>query len=429
MADYIIDPSTIGGKLQIPSSKSHTLRAILFGALADGTTRITDYLPSPDTLAMIEAVRQLGAEVNVTKSELQVTGGNLQGPADVIQCGNSGMVLRFIGAIGGLLPHYTILTGDYSIRHNRPVAPLLDGLNQLGAFATSSRQNGYAPILVKGPFTKGKATIDGADSQPVSGLLIAAAFAAHPIELHVNNPGEKPWVDLTLNWLERLGVSYERQGYTFYRINGNSKINSFSYAVPGDFSTAAFPIAAALLSNAELTIENLDMEDCQGDKQIISILEQMGARFTISEKKITIHSGSILKGMKIDINNCIDALPILAVVGCFAEGTTEIVGGTIARKKESDRIACIATELKKMGAHIEERPDGLVIKKSDLQGAVLNSHHDHRIALALTVAALAAKSQSTLQHVQCVDKTYPTFFDDFRAIGAEIHYEYDTIWF
>lgn len=428
MADYRIEPSTIGGKLAIPASKSHNLRAILFGALADGTTRISNYLPSPDTQAMVNAVRHLGAEVHVFRDEIQVTGGNLQGPADVIQCGNSGMVLRFVGALGGLLPNYTILTGDYSIRHNRPVAPLLEGLNQLGAFATSSRQNGYAPILVKGPFTNGKATIDGADSQPVSGLLIAAAFAPHPIELYVKNPGEKPWVDLTLNWLTRLGIPFEREGYTYYRLEGNSKIEPFSYSIPGDFSTAAFPIAAALLTGSELTIENLDMEDCQGDKQIIPILEQMGARFTTAQNSITIHP-STLKGIKIDINDCIDALPILAVVGCFAEGTTEIVGAAIARKKESDRISCIATELKKMGADIEERADGLVIKKSDLHGAALHSHHDHRIALALAVAALCAHSQSALNDVECIEKTYPTFFDDFIAIGAKIHHEHDTIWF
>jgi 5-enolpyruvylshikimate-3-phosphate synthase len=133
-----------------------------------------------------------------------------------------------------------------------------------------------------------------------------------------------------------------------------------------------------------------------------------------------VHRGSTLKGMKIDINDCIDALPILAVIGCFAEGTTEIVGGAIARKKESDRISAIATELKKMGADIEEKPDGLVIRRSSLHGAPLNTYHDHRIALALSVAALAATSPSTILNIECIQKTYSTFYEDFRKIGAQI---------
>lgn len=420
MVDIYVQPSSLQGTLIVPPSKSHTLRAILFAALASGTSQIKRFLPSPDTTAMIEAVRQLGALVDMEGNELRITGvsGKLQPAKDVIQCGNSGQVLRFIGAIAGLIPTYTILTGDASIRERRPVQPLLDGLNQLGAFATSALENGHAPILIKGPITRSSARLDGQDSQPVSGLLIAAAFGRHPIELHVSNPGEKPWIDLTLNWFERLGIPFYRKDHHYYRLEGSAQIEPFCYTVPGDFSSAAFPIAAALLTDSVVTLEQIDMLDCQGDKQLISILEKMGAHFNQDTNSLTIQPGSALKGIQIDINDCIDTLPILAVIGCFAEGCTEIINASIARKKESDRLHAMATELKKMGANIQEKPDGLLIHHSPLHGATVYSHNDHRIALALTVAALAAKTPSCIQDVDCIAKSYPSFQHEFSLLGA-----------
>lgn len=424
MADFHIEPSHLAGHLRVPPSKSHTLRAILFAALAKGVSTIQDVLSSPDTRAMIEAVRFLGAHTSFEVDTLTVHGvaGQPHAAEDVIQCGNSGQVLRFIGALAGLIPHYTVLTGDHSIRHNRPVQPLLTALHQLGAFAVSSRGDGYAPILIQGPLTKQTATLDGQDSQPVSGLLIAGAFAPHPIELYVTNPGETPWIDLTLDWFKRLGIRYQAKGYTWYRMEGSSQIQGFHYQVPGDFSTAAFPIAAALLTHSELTLHRIDMEDVQGDKALIPTLERMGAEFLINptHRTLTVKRGARLKGIRIDLNNFIDALPILSVIGCFAEGKTEIVNAAIARKKESDRISSIATELKKMGARIEERPDGLTIHASPLHGASLQSYQDHRIALSLSIAALAATGSSILSGVECIEKTYPQFASAFQAIGAKI---------
>ena len=425
MADLSIEPSVLKGSLTIPSSKSHILRAILFAALADGTSKIEQFLPSPDSISMMQAVRLLGAEVAIESTSLKIKGfaGKAHIADDVIQCGNSGQVLRFIGALAGLIPQYTILTGDASIRHNRPILPLLDGLNQLGAFAVSSRGDGYAPIVIKGPFTQKKAALNGQDSQPVSGLLIAGAFAPHPIEIEVVQPGEKPWIDLTLDWFRRLEIPYAAKNYTHYRMNGSAHIEGFNYEVPGDFSSAAFPIAAALITQSSLTIHNIDMNDIQGDKALIPTLQQMGAQFRIDQKKrtLTIEKGQRLQGIRIDINDFIDALPILAVIGCFAEGRTEIVNAAIARKKESDRIASIARELKKMGAVIEEKSDGLIIHESKLHGASLNTYHDHRLALSLSVAALAAQSSSTIHGVECIAKTYPTFYDDLQLIGARIY--------
>ncbi len=421
MATCRIKPGKLEGAIDIPTSKSHTIRSLLFALMAKGKSRIHRPLASPDTFAMLDAIRHLGARLDSDRDSLIIDGvdGQPRTAEDVIQCGNSGQVLRFIGALAALSNSYTVLTGDLSIRHNRPVKPMLDALVQLGAFAASARLDGYAPIIVRGPLKGGKATLSGEDSQPVSGLLVLGAFS--PLELHVTHPGEKPWIELTLSWLDRFGIFYENRHFEHYKMKGGARIKGFEYTVPGDFSSAAFPLVAGVITQSEIVLDNIDMSDVQGDKALIAALESMGARFETHGTKCSIKKTTGLKGIKIDINDFVDALPILAVVGCFASGKTEIVNAAIARTKESDRIRCIANELKKMGADIEEKPDGLIIRSSQLHGSKdLQSHHDHRLAMALSVAALAAKGESTIHGIECTAKSYPTFFDDFRKMGAQM---------
>ncbi len=424
MRTFHIKPSTLSGTLTVPPSKSHTLRAILFGLMGKGKTTIHHYLHSPDTEAMLHAIRQLGAKVSVAedKIEIQGVGGNLLPSDDVIQCGNSGQVLRFIGALAALLPTYTVLTGDHSIRHNRPVKPLLSALEQLGAFSASMRQDGYAPIIVRGPMTKRHATLSGEDSQPVSALLIAASFLPYSTTLTVTNPGEKPWIDLTLEWLKKLGMQVVNYNYERYEIAGHGAYDGFEITIPGDFSSASYPIAAALVTETEITLNNVDMNDVQGDKKLIEILVRMGAQIETDpvRKTLTVKRGKRLQGMQIDLNDCIDMITIVPVIACFAEGETVIVNAAIARKKESDRIHAIAVELKKMGAQIEEREDGLRIIPSKLKGATVSCYSDHRMALALSIAAFAAEGESVIEGVECITKTYPTFQRDFQALGGSI---------
>jgi 3-phosphoshikimate 1-carboxyvinyltransferase len=424
MSRFLIRPGAVHGTAAIPPSKSHTLRAILFAAMAKGNSVIRHFLHSPDATAMIDAMRLFGAEIEISENELRVRGlnGKLASAENVIDSGNSGQVLRFVGALAGLSPAYTILTGDPSIRHNRPVKPLLEALTQLGCLAVSSRLDGYAPIIIKGPMKPGVAKLSGEDSQPVSGMLIATSFLPGKSTIEVSNPGEKPWIDLTLHWFKKLGIEVAHENYAKYTVSGNTQIEGFSLSIPGDFSSSAFPIAAALITNSELTLTNIDMHDCQGDKKLIEVLIQMGAKIDIDDAKktLTVRKNSKLKGQRIDINDFIDAAPILSVIGCFAEGTTEITNASIARKKESDRLHAMATELTKMGASIQEKPDGLVIAHAPLHGAELSSWHDHRIAMSLSIAALGAKSESKIEGTQCIAKTYPSFAHDFRALGASI---------
>lgn len=425
MALLKVKGSSLKGSIALPPSKSHSMRAILFGSLGQGRTKIYNVLKSPDILSMIQAFRQFGVQIDLQEEYIEIEGvdGELNPCENVIDAGNSGQVLRFVGSLAALLPSYTIITGDHSIRHNRPMQPLLSALSQLKAFAVSSRSNGMAPIVIRGPMQPGRAELMGEDSQPVSALLMAASFLKGTTLLKVSNPGEKPWIDLTLSWLHRLGGRVSHQNYMEYMITGPLHYKGFEIAIPGDFSSAAFPLAAALITGSPLTVENIDMQENQGDKKIIEILRKMGARFEIEERKksLKVCRGSSLMGMTIDVNDTIDALPILAVLGCFSAGATKITNGAIARKKESDRIHAIALELQKMGANLEEKEDGLIIHSSPLSGAKLYSHADHRIAIALAVAALGAKGESHIEGVECIKKSYPTFVADFQKLGAYIY--------
>ena len=418
MQNVKIIPSTVHGTLKIPPSKSQTMRALIFALMAKGKSTIYNSLQSPDVEAMAQAIEKLGAQVHRTHDgySIEGTGGNFRKEDLEIDCRNSGQVLRFLGSLATLSHQQICFTGDPSIQKIRPVQPLIGALNQLGAKATS---DGAFPLIVQGPKTKTRATLSGEDSQPISGLLLLGAFS--PIQLRVINPGEIPWVQLTLSWLDRFQIPYRNDRFTMFETQGGAKLNGFEYRVASDLSSMAFPLALTLLSPSSLILDEIELEDGQGDQEILSILESMNAVFQYESKQLSVPKQRTLQGTTIDINGCIDALPILAVIGCFARGKTEIVNGAIARKKESDRIHTITMELQKMGAHIEEKEDGLVIYESKLKGNHhLNAHQDHRIAMALTIAGLCAEGNSTLLGVECVAKSYPTFFTDLRDLGANL---------
>lgn len=421
---YAIKPSAIQGAIEIPPSKSQTLRAVLFGALGKGKTTIYNHLHSPDTQAMVDACRLFGAKIIVLKERIEIEGVNgfIPYAEDVINAQNSGIVLRFCSAIGSLSSNPIVITGDHSIRKLRPMSPLLEGLAQLGVAVSTLRGDGFAPVILKGPLRPGRAYISGEDSQPVSALLIASAFTDGSTEICVRNPGEKPWVGLTLDWFDRLGIAYKNENFSNYFIQGNTRYNGFSYHVPGDFSSAAFPIAAALITNGEILLHNVDFNDPQGDKKLIDVFRRMGANIEIDPEKKTLRvlKGKQLQGIQIDINDFIDSITILAVVACFAKGETKIYNAASARNKECNRILCIANELRKMGASIQETEDGLIIQESRLKGTAVKSYEDHRMAMSLAIAGFSAKNETIVESIACVAKTFPNFVSSFESLGAHI---------
>ena len=422
MIRYEVKSSTLSGSVMAPPSKSHTLRAILLASMARGKSKIHHYLNSPDTDAMLKACQQLGAHIKQTYNDIDIIGvaGKPSLPDDVIMVGNSGQVLRFVAAIAALIEGYVVLTGDHSVRFNRPVKPLMKGLSDLGAVCLTTKGDDHAPLIIKGPISSGSAVLEGADSQPVSGLLIASAFLEGETTIQVKNPGEKPWVGLTLDWFDRLGIQYTHQNYEYYTVQGGTIIDGFDYTVPGDFSSIAYPIVAALVTQSCLTIKNIDMKDAQGDKKIIPVLREMGADIIVHENELTVKPSGTLTACDIDVNDFIDALPILAVLGCYSKGTTRLLNAGIARQKESDRLATMTLELNKMGGNVIETKDSLIIQGANLHGTHVNAHNDHRIAMSLTVAALGSHLTTTVNGVSCIAKSYPAFFEDMQSLGCLI---------
>ena len=419
---YKIKNAVLKGDVIAPPSKSQTMRAIIFATMARGESSIKGYLKSPDTDAMVRTCRMLGATIKVNEKELIIHGvaGKPQLPDNVIESGNSGQVLRFAAALSAITTGYTVVTGDHSVRHSRPMKPLMDALSDLGAECISTRGDNRAPIIIKGPIKAGVATLDGRDSQPVTAILIASCFLNGITNIQVANPGEKPWIGLTLSWLDKFNINYKNHKYESYEVIGNNSIEGFNYQVPGDFSSIAFLVVAALVTNSQITIANIDFNEAQGDKAIISVLETMGAKFEITTHSITIKKNAKLKGQEIDVNDFIDALPILTLVGCHAEGSTKLYNAKIARNKESDRLSAITRELTKMGAQIDEFEDSLVIHKSKLTGCSTDSYNDHRIAMTLAVAGLIAEGETEVNNVQCVAKSYAKFCHDIKSLGANI---------
>lgn len=414
----------VNGTCSIPASKSQSMRALFFASLGVGESVIDHLLDSPDIHAMIKACQSFGAKIERHGSQCLIQGvaGQPITPDDVIDAGNSGQVLRFMACLAGLQSEHVVITGDHSIRHHRPVAPLLEALPRLGMHCHSLKGNGLAPLILKGPITSCHTRLCGQDSQPVSGLLMCAPFSERGMEIEVENPGELPWIDLTLSWLDRFRIPYENQQYQYYKVGGGHRISGFHYEVPGDLSTLSFPLASALITGGSLTIKHVDMHDLQGDKAIVDIFKQMGASIDWNANTQTMHvyPAPLLHGVEVNINHCIDGVAILAVVACFASSPTHITGAAIARKKESNRLEVMAHALNAMGGRVTETDDGLIIEPAKLHGCTLHSHHDHRVAMALAVAGLGATGEQVIEDVGCIQKTFPNFVEAMTAIGAPI---------
>ncbi len=420
--DITIIPSKIKGTLRLPPSKSQTFRAMIFAAFATGHSCIENYLKSRDTEDLIRCLKQLGAKIVDEGERLIIEGnsGKATPPSEPLYVGNSGINFRFLTALAGTIPYSVLIDGDESIRGQRNIHPLLESLQKLGVKTLCYHQKN-APLMIQGPFLHFETEVMGHDSQFVSALLIASALSQGEKKITVHSPGEIPWVELTLSWLDRLKIRYSRDSYHHFLIEGGS-YSGFEYRVPSDFSTATYPIAAAMISGSYIHLEGLDFSDPQGDKHFIPLLQSLGADIQIDVKKGTLEvfGEKKLDGGMVDINPCIDCLPLLACLGAYCKNPLMIYNGEIARTKECDRIASITTELKKMGCQIEEFRDGLKVYPSSLHGADLYSYHDHRMSLSLSIASLGALGISKVYEAQCIEKTYANFVSDFKALGASI---------
>ena len=421
--NLITSKSELNGTVAIPASKSHTIRAVAIASLARGHSTIGAPLLSGDTQAVVDCYRALGAEIDTSDPAVWKVigaGGRVTAPSQTIDVGNSGTTLRIaMGSAALAAPGQSVtFTGDEQIR-TRPVGPLLDALNDLGAKCTSIGNNGKAPLEITGRLTGGKTAIACETSQYLSSLLLCTPPADKDSEIDVTLLNEPDYVQITLDWLDRQHIQYENHEMRKFKIKGNQSYKPFDGAMPADFSSATFFLCAAALFAEEVTLLGLDFSDSQPDKAVVDYLKAMGANITISPESVIIKAAT-LKGAEIDMNRTPDALPAMAVTAAFAEGDTKLLNVPQARNKETDRITCMAEELKKMAVDVEELPDGLVIRQSKPKPAELHGWADHRIVMALAIAGLGLEGRCTIDTAEAMSVTFPKYVDLMREIGANI---------
>jgi len=420
--ELTLNKSTLRGAVPIPASKSHTIRAVAIAALAPGESVIERPLESADARAARRAYALLGAGVSVETGRwrIQGTGGKFAAPEDIINVENSGTTMRMaLGSAALLGSGMALLTGDAQVRR-RPCGPLVQTLNALGAEVRSTRREGFPPFVVSGKLRGGGAQLEAVTSQYVSSLLMNTPLAENDTRLRVPVLNEKPYVVMTLNWLRRQGISVQHDdALSEFFIPGGQQYLPVNRAVPADFSSATFYLAAGALPGNAVCCLGLDMEDSQGDKEVITYLKTMGARVDLGEGDIRVEAGT-LRGCELDLNATPDALPMMAALACFAEGTTRLVNVPQARLKETDRISVMREELAKLGAHISELEDGLVIEGGVLRGGVVEGHDDHRVVMALAIAATAIHEPVTIRGAEAIEVTYPEFTEHLTQLGGRV---------
>jgi 3-phosphoshikimate 1-carboxyvinyltransferase len=418
----IVKPTAkLSGEAVIPSSKSHTIRAFIFASLAEGTSKISNALESEDTRAAIEACRALGAKIEKkSDGEFEVTGfaGKPTPTSDQLNTLNSGTTTSLIASIAALSDKKITIDGDESIK-TRTLQPLLTALNNLGATALSTKNNGCPPVEIQGPLLGGKTDVNCRSSQYISSLLITCPLLEQDTEITIKNLCEQPYIEMTLKWLDELGIRYNNNDFKTITVPGNQRYKSFEKSIPGDWSSATFLLVAGALLGDNLLIKGLNPDDTQADKQVIEYLKAMGADIRVEDSSIIINKVQ-LKGCELDLNNTPDALPAISVLACFAEGRTIIKNVAHARIKETDRIKVMASELNKLGAEVEEMDDGLIISQSKLKGAKLKGHNDHRVVMALSIAGMLADGATQISTAEAVNITFPDYVQMMKKLGANI---------
>ncbi|MGA1796199.1 MAG: 3-phosphoshikimate 1-carboxyvinyltransferase [bacterium] len=409
----------ISGEVLVPSSKSHTIRGFVFASLAEGESRLVNALESADTRAAINACTALGAGIKKKGGEFIVSGFSGRPKTGVrIDTLNSGTTTNLIMGTAALGDKKVLIDGDASIR-KRTVQPLLDALNMLGAQAVSVHNNGCPPVEITGRLKGGRVAVDCRSSQYISSLLINCPLASRDTQIRIVNLCERPYIEMTLRWLDELGIRYENHDLETIRIFGNQAYTAFEKTIPGDWSSATFMLVAGVMLGRDLIIKGLDMGDTQADRHVLEYLREMGADIRFGKEGIVVN-GSMLTGCELDLNNTPDALPAISVLGCYAQGQTVIRNVAHARIKETDRIRVMTDELTKMGAHVEEREDGMVIEHSGLHGAHVYGYHDHRVVMALSLAGMTASGRTVIDTAEAVGVTFPDYAGIMKGIGADM---------
>jgi 3-phosphoshikimate 1-carboxyvinyltransferase len=426
MKTLTLNPVTLAqGELQLPGSKSLSLRALLLASLARGDTHITNLLRSDDTERMIQALRCLAIrmepENDPASTELQVTGGdgpfNMAGNTELF-LGNSGASIRPLSAVLCLSSGHFQVTGDDNMRL-RPIQHLVDALLQLDAKISYAGKAGYPPLDIEGAgLDGGVINIEGSiSSQYLTSLLIALPLARGDSVINVmGEQVSKPYLDMTLDIMKKFGVAASHENYRQFHVPGGQVYQSPGrYMVEGDASSASYFLAAAAISGGTVRVHGIGQDSIQGDVQFVDVLQAMGAEVTRSAEWIEV-TGGPLHGIDMDLNHIPDAAMTLATTALFAEGPTRIRNVYNWRVKETDRMHAMSTELRKLGATVETGDDYIVITPpAQLTSAVIDTYDDHRVAMSFSLAAFGGVP-ITINDPDCTSKTFPNYFRAFDAI-------------
>ena len=420
------------GELEIPGDKSISHRAIMFGSLAKGTTEVTHFLQGADCLSTISCFQKLGIDIENNRDKIIIHGKGLHGlsaPTDILDCGNSGTTTRLISGILSGQAFTSTLTGDASIQ-KRPMKRIMDPLHQMGADIISLHDNNCAPLTIKGSKLQGihyHSPI--ASAQVKSAILLAGLYAEG--ETRVTEPYiSRNHSEIMLSY---FGANIKTEGTTAILLP-NPSLEGQKIAVPGDISSAAYFIAAGLLvPGSEILLKNVGINPTRDG--ILRVAKEMGGEIELLNMNTDngeptadlLVKFSALHGITIGgeiIPTLIDEIPIIAIMAAFARGTTIIKDAAELKVKESNRIQVMVDNLKAMGADIESTEDGMIIHGGkDLHGAIIDSHMDHRIAMSFAIASLLADGHMTILDKNCVDISFPTFYQDLnRLAGNTLHF-------
>jgi len=422
-----IKPSILNGKIEIPPSKSYSHRAVIAAALAESgkKSKIDNLKFSVDITTTTDIMENWGAKIKRFESALEIIGndGKVVPKDKYVQCNESGSTIRFLIPIGITDENELIFDGKGKLV-DRPLDSYYRIFDKQGIFYKN--ENGKLPLTVNGKLKAGNYEVDGnISSQFITGLLYALPLLEGDSKLTINkNLESKGYIDLTLEILKLAGIEIVNNNYKSFDIRGNQIYKPFDYTVEGDYSQVAFWIVAGIISanrNNEVKCLHVNKNSLQGDREIMEIVERMGANLEIFDDYVLVKP-SKTQGTVIDISQCPDIGPILTVLAALSKGETRIINGERLRIKESDRITSIKTELNKLGANVAEEGDSLIIQGVEgfAGGVTVNAWNDHRIAMSLAIASTRCEKEIILEEAESVRKSYPHFWDDFVKMGGEI---------
>jgi len=423
-----IQPSTLSGTILAAASKSSMQRACAAALLSKGTSVVHNPGHSNDDKAALDIIKRLGAEWTIDGEELTIKSNGLPiipplGSGGAINCGESGLSIRMFTPLVALSEKEITINGEGSLL-SRPMDFFDDILPALNVKVKS--QNGKLPLVIQGPLQPKDIEIDGSlSSQYLTGLLMAfAASDAKDVSIKVNNLKSKPYVDLTLDVMKQFGLKLpENKNYEEFYFNSeptpDSRLKTTDYTVEGDWSGGAFLLVAGVIAGS-IKVRGLDLLSTQADKAIVDALMKANASIAMDAKGIQLHAGE-MNAFEFDATDCPDLFPPLVALAAYCNGETKIKGVSRLAHKESNRGLTLQEEFGKMGVKIELKDDIMIVHGGKgVKGTVVHSRHDHRIAMACTVAALKAEGETVIEEAQAVKKSYPDFYEHLESLGAKL---------